>query len=66
MTAVQMNALRDIRDHNLSMHYLYITQASESGCQIVMFPELSVTAHFADESVVQYAESMDGNLAHKM
>ena len=56
IASVQMNALKDNLEHNLDVHVKFIKKASKMTCQLVMFPELSVTAHYGDEKVVQFAE----------
>ena len=54
IAAVQMNALKDDLDHNIKTHMRFIEETSEAGCHLVMFPELSVTAHYGDEKVMQF------------
>ena len=56
IASVQMNALMDDFDHNLDTHVRFIAKAARAGCQLIMFPELSVTAHYGHEKVVQFAE----------
>ena len=56
VASVQMNALKDDLDHNLDTHARFIAKAAKVGCRLVLFPELSVTAHYGDEKVVQFAE----------
>ena len=56
VASVQMNALKDDLDHNLDVHVKFIQKAAKKKCQLIMFPELSVTAHYGDEKVVQFAE----------
>lgn len=59
LAAVQMNALVDDLDHNLETHVRIIQQAAGAGCRLISFPELSVTAHYGDEMMVQFAEEVD-------
>ncbi|MFC1712306.1 carbon-nitrogen hydrolase family protein [Candidatus Poribacteria bacterium] len=66
IAAVQMNALKDDLDHNIETHIRFIEETAEAGCNLVMFPELSVTAHYGDEKVLQFAEAADGNIFHIM
>ena len=66
MAAVQMNALKDNLDHNIETHIHFIEETAEAGCQMLMFPELSVTAHYGDEKVLQFAEPADGNIFRVM
>ena len=56
VASVQMNALKDDLDHNLDVHVRFIAKAAKAGCRLVLFPELSVTAHYGDQQVVQFAE----------
>ena len=56
VAAIQMNALKDDLEHNLNVHMRFIQKAASANCQLVMFPELSVTAHYGDEKVVQFAQ----------
>lgn len=56
VASVQMNALKNDLDHNLDVHVKFIQKATRENCQLIMFPELSVTAHYGDEKVVQFAE----------
>jgi len=54
--AVQMNALREDLDHNLAVHRRFAREAAGEGCRLMMFPELSVTAHYGGEDVTALAE----------
>ena len=63
VATVQMNALKDDLEHNLEVHIRFIRKAAKQACQLVMFPELSTTAHYGDDKVVQFAEeSGNGNI----
>jgi predicted amidohydrolase len=64
--AVQMNALKEDIPHNLEMHMRFIAKASDAGCKLVVFPELSVTAHYGEEGVVRSAQRLDGDIAAAM
>jgi len=67
VAAVQMNALRDDVDHNLEVHGRLAREAADDGCRLVMFPELSVTAHFGDAAATSHAEAADdGRIAETM
>ena len=57
--AVQMNPRIDDLEHNLATHVRLIHEAADAGCRLVVFPELSVTAHYGDEKMVQFAEASD-------
>ena len=54
---VQMNAWKDDRDHNIAVHRQFIREAGQLGCQLVLFPELSATAHYGAPDVVNFAET---------
>jgi predicted amidohydrolase len=56
IASVQMNALKDDLDHNLDVHVNFIQKAAKKKCHLIMFPELSATAHYGDEKVIQFAE----------
>ena len=62
IAAVQMNALKDDLDHNIRTHIRFIEETAKAGCHLVMFPELSVTAHYGDQKALQFAEAADGNI----
>ena len=57
VAAVQMNALKDDLQHNLDVHVRFIEEAAEAGCSLILFPELSTTAHYGDSEVVKFAET---------
>jgi predicted amidohydrolase len=63
--AVQMNALREDLDHNLAVHRRIAREAAQDGCRIVMFPELSVTAHYGYEDVTALAEEATQGTIHE-
>ena len=56
VSAVQMNAFAGDLDHNLHVHQQISRAAAGAGCRLIMFPELSVTAHFGSEKVTELAE----------
>jgi len=58
IATVQMNALKGNLEHNLGVHRRFIREAAAAGCGLIMFPELSVTAHFAGESATESAENV--------
>ncbi len=45
---------------NLDAHFQLIGQAAEAGCQLVVFPELSVTGHNGTPEITRAAEPSDG------
>jgi predicted amidohydrolase len=56
VAAVQMNALKDDLEHNLEVHRHFTRKAARGGCKLVLFPELSASAHYGDPKVTQFAE----------
>lgn len=56
IAAVQMNALKGELEHNLELHRRFTQKAARAGCQLVVFPELSATAHFGDPAATRFAE----------
>jgi len=65
MGVVQMNALRGDLDQNLDVHRRLAREAASAGCELVLFPELSVTAHYGDDDVTSLAEEATGGGIHK-
>jgi predicted amidohydrolase len=59
-----MNALRGDLEHNLEVHRRIAQEASADGCRMVMFPELSVTAHYGDDDVTELAEGATSGTIH--
>lgn len=47
-------------ERNLETHLRLIREAAESGCDLIVFPELSVTGHNASPEVTRFAERSDG------
>jgi N-carbamoylputrescine amidase len=56
---VQMNAWKDDLQRNLATHARFAEQATTAGCRLVLFPELSLTAHYGDAAMVQFAQPAD-------
>jgi predicted amidohydrolase len=46
--------------HNLETHLRVIAETSAAGCDLVVFPELSVTGHNGSPEVIRFAEPHDG------
>jgi predicted amidohydrolase len=46
--------------HNLAAHLRLIGETADAGCDLVVFPELSVTGHNASPEVTRSAERHDG------
>ena len=64
VAAVQMNALRGDLEHNLALHERFTREAARAGARIVMFPELSVTAHLGDVTATDLAEPAGSGRIH--
>ena len=47
-------------DHNLEVHRRLIAETAEAGCDLVVFPECSVTGHNGSPEVTRSAEPHDG------
>lgn len=56
IAAVQMNAMRENLEYNLEVHRRISREAAADGCNIILFPELSVTAHYGHVSATSLAE----------
>ena len=56
VTAVQMNAIKGDLNHNLEVHKRFTQKAAKSGCKLILFPELSATAHFGDPDATRFSE----------
>lgn len=64
--AVQMNARVGDARGNLDTHCEFIARAAKEGCALVVFPELSVTAHFGAPEAVAEAECLDGEFCRRI
>jgi len=62
---VQMNALRGALEHNIEVHLRIARDATREGCKVVVFPELSVTAHYGDEEVTSLAQEAAGGTIYE-
>jgi 5-aminopentanamidase len=49
-------------EHNLETHLQLIAETAEAGCDLVVFPEASVTGHNASPDVTRFAEPHDGRI----
>lgn len=49
-------------EHNLQTHLRLIAETAAAGCDLVVFPELSVTGHNASPEVTRSAEPHDGRI----
>jgi len=55
VAAVQMNALVGELEHNLAVHDRFARKAAKAGARLVVFPELSVTAHYGGSGATALA-----------
>ena len=51
-------------DHNLETHLRLIAETAEAGCDLVVFPETSVTGNNGSPEVTRFAEPHDGRIFH--
>jgi len=65
IAAVQMNASIDDLAHNLSVHDRFARKAAKAGCRLVLFPELSATAHYGDAGATRFAERAESGPVYK-
>ena len=49
-------------EHNLETHLRLIAETAEAGCDLVVFPETSVTGNNGSPEVTRFAESHDGRI----
>jgi predicted amidohydrolase len=49
-------------EHNLETHLQVIAETAAAGCDLVVFPEASVTGHNGSEEVIRSAEPHDGRI----
>jgi predicted amidohydrolase len=47
---------------NLDLHARFMAEAAKVGCQLIVFPELSVTGHNGTPEVTRDAEPLDGRI----
>jgi predicted amidohydrolase len=52
--------------HNLRTHLSVISQTAAAGCDLVVFPELSVTGHNGSVDVIRVAEELDGPIGRTL
>jgi predicted amidohydrolase len=50
-------------EHNLDTHLRLIAETAEAGCDLVVFPEMSVTGHNGSPDVTRFAEPSDGRIS---
>ncbi|MFN0154897.1 MAG: carbon-nitrogen hydrolase family protein [Gaiella sp.] len=62
VAATQVDVRHEDVEHNLATHLRLIAEAAAGGCDLVVFPELSVTGHNGSEAVTRGAERHDGRI----
>ncbi len=53
-------------EHNLERHVAVIDETAAAGCDLVVFPECSVTGHNGSPDVTRDAEPQDGRIFHAL
>jgi predicted amidohydrolase len=66
VAAVQVRTRRQDVAHNLAEHVRVIDEAATAGCDLVVFPELSVTGHNGSIEVIRDAEPLHGPIAEQL
>ena len=62
VAATQVDVRHTDVEHNLETHLRLIAETAEAGCDLVVFPELSVTGHNGSAEVTRFAEPHDGRI----
>jgi predicted amidohydrolase len=62
VAATQVDTRQLDVDHNLEVHARLIAETASAGCDLVVFPEGSVTGSDGSEEVVRHAEPSDGRI----
>jgi predicted amidohydrolase len=62
VAATQVDTRHLDLEGNLETHLRLIGETAEAGCDLVVFPELSVTGHNGSEDVTRLAEPHDGRI----
>lgn len=60
MAATQVDVGHTDLAHNLDVHRRLIAETADAGCDLVVFPELSMTGHNGSPDVTRLAERHDG------
>lgn len=63
VAATQVDVRHGDVEHNLATHVRLIAETAEAGCDLVVFPELSVTGHNGSPEVTRGAEPAGGRIA---
>jgi predicted amidohydrolase len=50
-------------EHNIETHLRLMGETAEAGCDLVVFPEMSVTGHNGSPDVTRFAEPYDGRIS---
>jgi predicted amidohydrolase len=66
VAATQLAVRHRGADANLALHARFIADAAKAGCQLVVFPELSVTGHNGTPEITRDAEPLDGCIFQAM
>ena len=66
VAATQLHVRHGDVEGNLETHVRLIAETAEAGCDLVVFPELSVTGHNGSAEVTRVAEPADGRIARVM
>jgi predicted amidohydrolase len=62
VAATQLDVRHMNPEQNLETHARLIAETAVAGCQLVVFPELSVTGHNGSQGVLRFAEPSDGRI----
>ena len=64
VAATQLQVRHQDTEGNLQTHCRLIAETAAAGCDLVLFPELSVTGHNGSPEVLRSAEPLDGGILH--
>ena len=62
--ATQVDVKYQDLEYNIELHLQLIRETAKADCQLVVFPELSVTGHNSSPEIVQFAEEANGRIFH--
>ena len=62
VAATQVDVRQGDVERNLDTHLRLIAETAEAGCDLVVFPEASVTGHNGSTEVTRFAEPHDGRI----
>jgi predicted amidohydrolase len=66
VAATQVDTCHLDVEHNLETHLRLIAETAEAGCDLVVFPETSVTGHNGSPEVTRFAEPHDGRIFRRI